>query len=176
MTAPLRIIRNTRPGIDWNTCGQAAVATVLAHFRAGAFANDVPADDGAALDVVRATHPPDMPLALGTTAFRIVGALRAQGLHAEHVHSGLFGWDFPLAWDRLTRHLEDGLPAIVCVDDGLLGGTAWQAHWAVLGALDPEGAALDGAAPVPLPRFLDAWQCRMLPWSHNHCAVLARPA
>ena len=30
-----RIVCNSRPGIDWNTCGQAAIATVLAHARLG---------------------------------------------------------------------------------------------------------------------------------------------
>ncbi len=175
MTAPLRIIRNSRPGLDWNTCGQAAVATVLAHFRTGPFANGGPRDDGEALDVVRATHPPDVPFALGTSAFRLAAALRAHGLRVEHAHSGAFGGRFGDAWEHVSAHLAAAHPAIVCVDDGLLGGRAWQAHWAVLGALDADGATLDGAR-VPLDRFVEAWGCRMLPWSHNHCALLARPA
>lgn len=177
MSHPLRIIRNSRPGLDWNTCAQAAIATVLAHFRAGPFADGAPADDAAAVDAIRATHPPDVPLEFGTTSFRVAAALSAHGLAVERVHSGLVGWDFPLVWDRLSRHVAAGWPALVCVDEGLLGGTPWAAHWSVLTALDEHGATLAdrSAAPVALPLFLSAWQCRMLPFGHNHGAVLARP-
>lgn len=172
----LRIIRNARPGVDWNTCGQAAAATLLAHFRVGPFAAGAPADDGAAVDAIRATHPPDVPLALGTTSFRLAAALFAHGLEVERVHSGLLGWGFPFAYDRLRRSLDAGRPAIVLVDDGRLGGRAFQAHWAVLSALDAAGARLDdGARHVSLERFVDAWACPMLPFTHNHCALLARP-
>lgn len=176
VSAPFRVIRNTRPGLDWNTCAQAAVATVLAHFRAGPFSEGVP-DDATAVDRIRATHPPDVPFAMGTSAGRVAEALASHGLHVERVHSGFVGWDFPLAWDRLSRHVADGHPAIVCVDEGLLGGLPWSAHWSVVTAVDIHGAVLADrvAEPVPIERFLSAWQCRVLPFGHNHAAILARP-
>lgn len=176
VSVSLRVIRNTRPRLDWNTCAQAAVATVLVHFRAGPFTEGAP-DDATAVDLIRATHPPDAPFAMGTSADRVAAALVAHGLSVERVHSGFVGWDFPRAWDRLSRHVAEGHPAIVCVDEGLLGGLPWVAHWAVATSVGERGVVLADRAeePVSLERFLSAWHCRILPFGHNHAAILARP-
>src|SRR5438552_5247185 len=130
-SASPRVFRNVRDELDGNTCGQAAIATVLAHFDVPPFA-DPATDDAKAIDLVRETFGPDAPLGFGTTAFRVAAALRHHGLSAEITHSGLFATDLSGACERLRDQLRRGIPVPVCVDEGLLGGAPWFAHWAVV--------------------------------------------
>lgn len=170
-----RVIHNARPEVDHNTCGQAAAASVLAHFRAGLFATSESLTDGEAIDRVRADFPPDVPLGLGTSAHRIAAALRNFGLRTEVSHSGPFARGVARAMERLTEHLTLGIPVPVCVDDGALGHRAWSAHWAIALRIEDARVVLGNAntAVIPLDHFLTAWRCRHLPWPHHHCAVLA---
>ncbi len=170
-----RVVRNTRHPVDRDTCGQAAVATVLATLRAGPFATHEPLDDARAIDLVRTAFPPDLG-GLGTSAWRLATALRAHGVPAEVVHAGPFGLGAASVWERVRARLAHGLPVPVCLDDGLLGGTAWGAHWAVALAADGRGVTLGNVGPpslLPLDRFMAAWRCRHLPWPYGYCAVLA---
>lgn len=171
-----RIVCNTRPGVDWNTCGQAAIATVLAHARLGPFAAGAPVTDGEAIDWVRRQFPGDLPLGLGTTAFRLAGALRILGLAVERVHSGWFDHDAPRAWERLVTHVSAGQPVPVCIDLGMIGGQAGAGHWAIVVAFEDDRVWLGNAglaAPLPRERFAELWRCRLFPYGHNHAAVLA---
>jgi hypothetical protein len=174
MTAS-RIVVNSRPGLDALTCGQAAVATVLAHHRLGPFAANPSISDGGAIDFVLRTYPPDLPFALGTTAFRLADALRSFGLGVERVHSGWFGRATMAALGTVRTHAALGYPVPVCVDDGLLGGAPGSAHWAVLLACDGSSVRLGNCrhAAMSLHDFLRVWRCRALPWPHNHCALIA---
>jgi hypothetical protein len=176
MTA-VHVFRNRRRGIDATTCGQAAIATLLAFHRVGPFAARHGFDDGWAIDRVRERHGPDLPLGLGTSAHRIAAALRDHGLVAEVAHSGWFGRRSGRALDRLLAHLAAGAPAPVCLDDHALGGLAGGAHWAIALGFREGAIALGnaGIASVPLERFMAVWACRHLPYGHNHCAVLAWP-
>ena len=170
------VVRNGRAlAVDWNTCGQASIATVLAHFRRGPFAT-AGIDDGAAIDFVRARFGPDVPFGLGTTAHRIAAALRAHGLGVEISHSGWFGTERDRALSRLLSHLTQGIPTPVCLDLGMLGGTAWSAHWAVALRFDRgivELGNMGADSLLGVDAFMAAWRCRHLPLGHNHCAVLA---
>ncbi len=170
-----RVIHNARPEVDHNTCGQAAAASVLFHFKAGPFATAEHLTDGDAIDQVRADFPPDVPLGLGTSAHRIAAALRHFGLRTEVSHSGPFARGVARAMERLTEHLALGIPVPVCVDDGALGHRAWSAHWAIALRIEDARVVLGNAATavIPLDHFLNAWRCRHLPWPHHHCAVLA---
>jgi hypothetical protein len=170
----MRVITNPRPA-DWNTCGQAAIASLLVHFRLGPFADAVPDDDGAAIDAVRVRFGPDVPFGYGTSAFRIAAALRAHGLSAEITHSGWFGGGAARALERLSAHLSRGIPVPVCLDDAELGGRPWSAHWALALGLEGEHIQLGnaGVRRLSLARFLSAWRCRHLPPPHHYCAVLA---
>ena len=171
-----RVIRNARPGIDWNTCGQAAIATVLAHARLGPFVPGAIVGDGEAIDWVRREFPADLPLGLGTSAGCIARALRAHGLGVERVHSGWFGGGAAAALERVITHVAQGYPVPVCLDDSRLGGPAGAAHWAIVIAFDGDCVRLGNAGlaePIPLARFLELWRCRLLPYGHNHAAVLA---
>jgi hypothetical protein len=168
------VIANRRPA-DGNTCGQAAIASVLAHFRVGPFASAVPDDDGAAIDEVCARFGPDIPFGYGTSAFRIAAALEAFGLGAEITHSGWWGGGEDRAFERLRDHLSRGIPVPVCLDEGVLGGRAWSAHWALALGIEDGAVVLGnaGMSRVPLDRFRLAWRCRHLPPPHHCCAVLA---
>jgi len=171
-----RVFRNARAE-DHNTCGQAAAATVLAHFHAGPFAAAEHIDDGVAIDRIREEFPPDAPLGFGTSAFRIAAAIRNFGLRAEIVHSGPLGGGMVRAIDRLIDHVALGIPVPVCVNDGALGNRPWSAHWAIALRIEDAHVVLGNSNPavVPLDRFLTAWRCRHLPWPHHHCSILASP-
>ncbi len=172
----VRVIANRRDR-DWNTCGQAAVATLLARFGAGPFTSGAAPDDGAAIDAVSARFGPDVPFGLGTSAGRIAAALRAHGLHAEIVHSGPFGAHPERALERVRQHVSLGIPVPACVDQGLLGGPAWSAHWALVLGFEADEVVLGNTRPgrLALARFMAAWRCRQLPPPYHHCAVLASP-
>ena len=171
-----RIVCSTRPGVDWNTCGQAAIATLLAHARRGPFAADANVSDAEAIDWVRRDFPADMPFGMGTSGMRIAHALRACGLGVERVHSGWFGRGSGAALERVAEHVREGHPVPVCIDIGLLGGTPGAAHWAVAMGFEGGGVRLGNtrlAERLPLERFLQLWRCRLLPYGHNHAAILA---
>ena len=169
-----RVVRNSRQAIDWNTCGQAAAATVLI---ARAVAPYLTLNDGDAIDRLRASHPPDVPFGLGTSAFRMLAALRAHGLDARLLHSGVGGLGLPPVLSAVRAALLAGDPVPVCVDEGLLGERRWGAHWAILLGVDEQGAWLGNAGrsePLAWPMFMRAWRCRHLPYGHNHAALLIR--
>src|SRR5690348_13452085 len=126
-----RIVHNTR-AVDWNTCGQAAIASVLAHFGAGPFAEDPALDDGSAIDRLRTRFGPDLPFGLGTSAYRIAKGLAAHGIDSDLVHTGWLGHGLSTALRRVAAHAARGIPVPVCLDDGVLGGLPWSAHWALV--------------------------------------------
>jgi len=171
-----RVVSNQRPTVDWNTCGQAAIATLQ---RVHGLDDAQQGDHGAAIDRVRAQFPPDLPFGLGTSPRRVVSALEAGGLEVEVVHSGGFGARRRRAWARLAIHLGLRMQAIVCLDGGQVGCGPWSAHWAVALWMDEAGIRLGnvgGSATWSFARFEKAWACRHLPFGYNHLAVLARPA
>ncbi len=178
MTGPasVRVVEN-RAARHWNACGQAAAATVLAHFRLGPFASGTIGDDAAAVDAMAATHPPDMPFGLGTTAWRLARALRDAGLGVRRLGSGPFGRHGERALDALAPVLAAGHPVPVLLDDGLLGGRPWSAHWAILLGADATHVRLGNARRERLPRaeFLRAWRCRQFPFTHHHVALVPEP-
>lgn len=141
---------------------------MLARWRIGPFVHEwARASDTAAIDTVCTTHAPDMPFGLGTTVWRLVAALRAHGLDAECVH----GDD---AEPVLKARLAVGSWTPVLLDDGLLGGRPFSAHWAVAVAADADRVWLGNcrAPHLDWPRFRRAWNCRFLPPPHRTCAVL----
>jgi len=173
LTPAVRVFRNARP-CDANTCGQAAVATVLAHFGVEPWSR-AELSDGAAIDLVSERFAPDVPFGLGTSGPRVVAALRHFGLDVELVHSGVVGHRTRRALRALEDALGRGVPVPVCVDDGLLGGQPWAAHWAVATAIEDGRITLGnaGTRTLSLERFVESWRCRHLPWPHHHCAVVA---
>ena len=168
------IVENSLPR-HWNACGLAAVASVLARLRAGAWAAEAPPDVTSELDRLIARFPPDMPFGLGTTSFRIAAALRAHGVEAEAAHGGFAARQAQSVFARARAVIDRGGIVPVCVDDGWLGGPPFSAHWAMLIDVDDQGVRLGNCrvARLTLPDFLRAWSCPQLPYTHNACAILA---
>lgn len=171
------IVENSLPR-HWNACGLAAVASVLARLRVGAWAAETTPDVTSQLDHLIARFPPDVPLGLGTTSFRIAAALRAHGVDAEIAHGGFAARHASVVLERARTVIAGGGIVPVCLDDGWLGGPPFSAHWAVLLAVDDWGVRLGNcrAGQLALPEFIRAWSCPQLPYTHNACAVLARAA
>lgn len=160
---------------NWNTCAQAAAAALLEPLALGPYAAGARPDPSEAIAALMRRHPPDMPLGFGTTAFGLARLLRDHGFAVRHVHSSLLGWRREATLAQVARHTAAGWPVPVCLDDGMLGGRAFEAHWALVHEVHPDHVSLSLARSrqLPLEQFLEAWNCRHLPYTHNHCAVLA---
>lgn len=87
-----------RPYVDWNTCGQAAVGTLLDYHKLNPYGLEKSVydardgryhwDDGEVVDRIRRDFPPDNLLGLfGTTGGRIRDALVSSGLEARAASS-----------------------------------------------------------------------------------------
>ena len=160
---------------DWNTCAQATAAALLEPFGLGPYAAGAKPAPRVAIATLTRTHPPDMPLGFGTTAFGLLRLLRDHGFVARLVHSSLLGRRREATLAQVAGHTAAGWPVPVCLDDGMLGGRAFEAHWALVHEVHPDHVSMSLARSrqLPLEHFLEAWNCRHLPYTHNHCAVLA---
>ena len=174
---------------DWNRCGQAAVASLLDYHALGPFGDEEPAgrsvrgrrqwEAGEVIDLITESFPPDHFFGLfGTTAARIVAALRGYGLEAYAARSRGDA-EGRNTWSAVKRSVAEGLPVIVLLDVGKLGGRSFSAHWAVVYRVEDSLVHLANCrrAPViPEDRFLRAFRCRLMLDGFDCCAVFARPA
>ena len=160
---------------DWNRCAQAAVAAMLEPHALGPYAQGANPSPETAISELMTTHPPDMPFRFGSTAFRLARMLRDHGFTVRLLSSSWLGRRREATLAQVARHAAAGWPVPVCLDDGLLGGRAFEAHWALVHDVQPDHVTLSLARSrqLPLEQFLEAWNCRHLPYTHNHCAVLA---
>lgn len=184
----LHCYRNSRADVDWNTCGQAAIATIADYWGRNPYGlartlkdpNDGRWywNDGQAIDAVKnGGFGPDVVFGWGTTGGRIRDALRSYGLNAHVGYSGAFSWGWQNLWNSLQSYLNANRPVPVMVDLGLIGGPAWMVHWAIAFRISDGRVHLGNCnwnaqtrAPT-IKAFQDAWQCRILPHGFNHCAV-----
>ncbi|WP_138758729.1 hypothetical protein [Modestobacter altitudinis] len=175
---------NWRIDVDWNTCGQAAIATLLdfhgtqpwpiTRFSDGFWA------DGDAIDAVsRDGFGPDIVFGWGTSGGRIADAVRAYGLDAK-VRALFFqgGWD--QAWPQLRESLDRELPVAVLLDLGRLGGPDFVFHWAIAYAYTEDRLNLAACSWNPTPsleQFRSAWQCDavFIPLDLKMCGVFVEP-
>lgn len=178
---------NSRQNVDWNTCGQAAIATMLDYHGRDPFR--LPRDkqgidgkkhwnDGAIIDKLKeAGWGPDVVFGWGTTGGRITDALHQYGLNQVYVdHSGLFSAGWEQLWDRLKYFLRTlKTPVPVLVDVGALGGEWYTAHWPVAYTIGSSNEIYLANCPwkpiVDQDTFLHAWHCNFMPLGFNHCAV-----
>ena len=177
-----------RPLKDFNACGQAAVAAVLDFHGLDPYGLEKPVydeEDGGhhwrdeeIVDRIKGRFPPDHLFGLlGTTGGRIAEALADAGLQTRAAHSkdpevgrGI--------WEEAKRWANAGLPVVVIVDRGKLGGRPLAAHWAVVHKVAGQKVHLanaKGAPVVPEERFLRAFRCQFMPAGFNHCAIFSRP-
>jgi hypothetical protein len=183
----LHSYRNVRPWVDWNRCGQAAVATVLDYHGLDPYGLSRPLyderdgryhwDDGEIIDRIKEEFPPDHAFGLfGTTPERIRDALASAGLEActassRGVREGL------RIWEEVKSSAAAGQPVIVIMDLGKLGGRPFTAHWGVVYGVRHSTVRLanTGMSRVPEELFLRAFRCRFMLPPFNHCAVFCRP-
>jgi hypothetical protein len=185
----LHSYHSSRPRVDWNRCGQAAVATLLDYHGLDPYGLKKPNydkkdgrrhwADGEIIDRICEDFPPNHLFGLfGTTPCQLERALRYAGLEASWAASMNQGKGRQKIWEEVNRSVEAGLPVIVSMDMGKLGGPPLRAHWGVIYRIEVSYVHLANAkniTMVPEARFLRAFECWfMLPRFH-HCAVFARP-
>lgn len=169
---------NSRPEVDWNTCGQAAIASITDYHGLNPY--NLPRvgqywDDGQAIDaIINGGFGPDVVFGWGTTGGRIRDALNSYGLNASVGFSGLFSSGWQDQWQSLNSYVLQDLPVPVLVDVGALGGSWWTAHWPIVYRIEGGYVYLGnpiGSSVVDESTFLSAWNCWFLPYGFNHCGV-----
>lgn len=175
---------------DWNTCGQAAIASVtdfhgkdpygLPRSQHGVDGKDHWAD-GAIIDAIESDGlGPDVVFGWGTTGGRIVDALKKYGLSANvsfwPQQPGLMMQEF--IWSQLKNHIAQGLPVPVLIDVGDLGAPWYTAHWPIAYRIENDNVYLGNCSwkpIIPKEQFMYVWRCWFLPYGFNWCCVFARP-
>jgi hypothetical protein len=185
----LHSYHSSRPRVDWNRCGQAAVATLLDYHGLDPYGLNKPNydendgrhhwSDGEIIDRICEDFTPDHLFGLfGTTPRQLENALRSAGLEASWIASTNKGKQRQQIWEEVRRSVKVRLPVIVAMDMGKLGGRPLSAHWGVIYRLEDSNVHLANTrniTVVPEMRFLRAFECWfMLPRFH-YCAVFARP-
>jgi hypothetical protein len=170
---------NSRLNVDWNTCGQAAIAS-MADFH-GTNPYGLPRvgqywDDGAAIDAtISGGFGPDVIFGWGTTGGRIRDALLSYGRAASVGFSGLASAGWQDQWAALQTYVAQGLPVPVLIDVGKLrNGPWWTAHWPIVYRIENGLVYVGNCSWEPVideSTFLSAWHCWFLPYGFNHCAV-----
>jgi hypothetical protein len=178
---------NDRPNVDWNTCGQAAIATITDYWgrnpyglarREQDWRNSLYYwDDGEAIDAIKnGGFGADVIFGWGTTGGRIRDALGSYGLGAYVGYSGFFSWGWDSLWRSLQNYVAYNHPVPVMVDLGALRGPAFGVHWAIAYRIDGGRVYLGNmssswnSSPTT-NEFLGAWHCWFLPYGFNHCGV-----
>jgi hypothetical protein len=181
----LHAYSNYRNEVDWNTCGQAAIATILDFHHIDPFGLPRDAEghwnDGVIIDALKADGMgPDVVFGWGTQPSRIVEALRKYGLEA---HDSFFapGVTSPGGlFEDLRGALERDLPVPVLVDLGPLNGGAFGAHWPIAfkiadGRVHLANMSVPGnwnSTPT-IEDFIWAWHAWFLPYGLNWAAAYA---
>ena len=177
-----------RPFADFNTCGQAAVATILDHYGLDPYGLPRPIydendgryhwRDDQIVDRIKERFPPDNFLGLfGTTGNQIRGALAWAGLETRLAYAVDLDGGRRI-WEDVKRWTSGGCPVVVIVDRGKLGGRPFVAHWAVVHRVAGSRVYLANSKGTPVvseDRFLRAFRCRFMPARFNHCAVVGVP-
>ena len=178
---------SSRPRVDWNKCGQAAVATLLDYHGLNPFGLEKPAydagdgcchwDDGKIIDRIQEDFPPDNFLGLfGTTPNQLRNALTFFGLETK-VDSSKNTRGGRKIWEEVKRSANSGSPVAVIMDMGKLGGRAFTAHWGIVYRVESPTVYLANCRnldTVSEARFLRAFRCWFMPPKFNHCAVFSR--
>jgi hypothetical protein len=185
----LHSYHSSRPRVDWNRCGQAAVATVLDHHGLDPYDLNRPVydendgrrhwADGEIIDRISGDFPPDHLFGLfGTTPGQLQRALQATSLESSWVASTHKGEGRQRIWEEVKTWVEAGLPVIVAMDMGKLGGRPLSAHWGVVYRIKDSNVHLANTkniAMVPEARFVRAFECWFMSPRFHHCAVFSRP-
>ena len=164
------------------------MASLLDYHAAGPFEREGPVrdiahdrrymDTGEVLDLITKSFPPDHFFGLfGTTAARIVAALRSYGLEAYATRSRSAAKGGSI-WSAIEKSVAEGLPVVVLLDMGKLGGRPFSAHWAVVYRVEDSLVSLANCRRTPVvpeDRFLRAFRCRLMLDGFCYCAIFVRP-
>jgi hypothetical protein len=175
--------------VDWNKCGQAAVATLLDNHGLDPYSLRKPIYDekdgryhwasGEIIDRISEKSPPNHLFGLfGTTPGQLAKALRSARLEASWTASRNEDEGRQKIWKQIKRSVEANLPVIVIMDMGKLGGRPLTAHWGVVYRIEDSTVHLANTkniTMVPEARFLCAFKCWFMPPRFHHCGVFARP-
>jgi hypothetical protein len=135
--------------------------------------------DGEIIDRIGEDFPPDHLFGLfGTTPGQLTKALRSAGMEASWTASTNSGKGRQQVWEEVKRSVEAGLPVIVSMDMGKLGGRPLSAHWSVIyriGAPYVHLANTKNITMVPEALFFRAFACWFMIPRFHHCAVFAHP-
>ena len=178
----------SRPLADFNTCGQATVAAVLDFHGLAPYGLDRPVYDEKdgryhwrnerIVDRIKERFPPDNFFGLfGTSGGRIAEALANAGLEARVARSKDPDVGRKI-WEDVNRWANAGLPVVITVDLGQIGGRPFAVYWGVVylvAGSEVYLASNKGMPLVPEARFLRAFRCRFMPAAFNHSAVFSRP-
>lgn len=170
--------------VDWNRCGQAAVATMFDYHGIDPYGLERPVfdardgrrhwRDGEVIDRINESHPPDHFAGLfGTTPQQISSALESGGLKAR-IASSPDPERGRAVWEDAKRSISSGSPVIVILDRYKVGGRPFVAHWAVAYRVEDDNVHLantSGVETVEEASFLRAFRCRFMPKPFNHCAI-----
>jgi hypothetical protein len=175
---------NTGPA-GWNTCGQAAIATILDFHGVDPF--HLPRDSqghwnsGEIIDAIkRDGMGPDVIFGWGTTPNRIGEALAKYGLHVRiNGASPVFPRSRSSLFVELRAFLDADLPVPVLVDLGALGGPALVAHWPIAFKVADGRVHLANCSTNRTPeinQFISAWHAWFLPGLSWMSVVATRDA
>jgi hypothetical protein len=143
----LHCYANDRPDVDWNTCGQAAIATITDYWGLNPYGLARPEvdptnnlyywDDGVAIDaIVNGGYGSDVVFSWGTTGGRIKDALKNYGLSPSVGYSGFASHGWEGLWHAVQDYASVNRPVPVMVDLGGIGGPSWTVHWAIAYKVD----------------------------------------
>lgn len=187
---------NTRGCSHDNDCGQAAVATLVEHWRLNVHP-EVPrtvADanipdpmtrkprmypaNNVFVDAIWRDYPTDAPFNAWTWKEQIAKALSGYGLSNVQIgHSVPFG-NGADEWNEVRPWIDQGFPVVVLVDFGPLTGAFYGLHWTVLYKYENGNVHLTnmgGREVLDWKTFMEAWWCRGCPHPNNFVFITGQP-
>lgn len=172
-----------------NDCGQAAIATMVAHWNLPVHThiarterdprNDrmYPRNDPF-VDAVWRDYPTDAGVNWWTWKEQIAHGLRGYGMKNVGIgHSAALG-NGQEEWNHVTNWLKTGFPVVVLVDFGPLTGHHYSLHWTILHHYDGSHVHLTnmgGLEKLEWGRFMGSWWCRGVPYENNFVHITGQP-
>ncbi len=183
---------NSRPDKDSNTCGQAAIATMLGYLGKDPFKLPRNANgrwnDGEVIDsIISDGFGPNVLFgAFGTSSGKIKDALNHYGIYTEDWNGGFMRTNKKTVLDKLKYWLDlDVVVPVMVGSNGLFDGTNnWiqdnigytQYHWPIVYKIERGTVYL--SAPereMSISSFMEIWSCQPLLYPYGYNAIFCFP-